>query len=178
MPRLNLPRAATPPVLALFAATSVFVMVPIAHAEALPASVRACAQESDSLKRLVCYDREVARYTNQPAAGAPSGGPPPPALKQQPSPQSPPSSVGDTAQAAAVTPTTARHISAKIVKVEDFPDEVIVHLDNGQVWQQLEEATTAVNLHAGDTVTIDREMAAYWLSAKGGSVMKVRQKIK
>jgi hypothetical protein len=37
-------------------------------AQTLPASVIACADETDVLKRLSCYDREVARYRTPPAA--------------------------------------------------------------------------------------------------------------
>jgi hypothetical protein len=39
-------------------------------AQTLPASVIACADETDVLKRLSCYDREVARYRTPPAAAA------------------------------------------------------------------------------------------------------------
>lgn len=45
--------------------------VPQVFAQTLPASVVACADETDVLKRLSCYDREVARYrTHGPVAGA------------------------------------------------------------------------------------------------------------
>jgi len=37
-------------------------LAPIARADSVPASIRACSLESDSLKRLVCFDLEVARY--------------------------------------------------------------------------------------------------------------------
>jgi hypothetical protein len=36
--------------------------LPVLGAESLPASVRACAAIADSLQRLVCYDREVAKF--------------------------------------------------------------------------------------------------------------------
>src|SRR5690242_21817895 len=41
-----------------------------ALAQTLPASVIACADETDVLKRLSCYDREVARYRNPPPAAS------------------------------------------------------------------------------------------------------------
>src|SRR5712675_47357 len=44
-------------------------LAPAARAESVPASVRACTLETDSLKRLICFDREVARYSDQPATG-------------------------------------------------------------------------------------------------------------
>jgi hypothetical protein len=159
---------------ALLAATVGCVLAQAAQAESLPASVRACAQETDSLKRLICYDREVAKYSDQPSSGGgktpPVAGPAAPTATAQPSPQPAP---------AAASPSEApRHISAKIVSIENFPDEIVVHLDNGQVWQQVQEATASVSLRPGDTVTIDREMAAYWLSGSDGVAVKVRQKKK
>ncbi len=44
--------------------------VPQVFAQALPPSVLACADEADVLKRLSCYDREVARYRTPPAASS------------------------------------------------------------------------------------------------------------
>jgi hypothetical protein len=52
---------------------------------------------------------------------------------------------------------------------------MVVHLDNNQVWEQIQEASADVNLHKGDSVTIDREMGSYWLSGSGAP-MKVRQR--
>ena len=50
------------------------IALPQAFAQTLPASVVACADETDVLKRLACYDREVARYRTPPvAATAPRG---------------------------------------------------------------------------------------------------------
>jgi hypothetical protein len=46
------------------------------------------------------------------------------------------------------------------------------------VWQQIQEASASVTFRAGDTVSIDREMSAYWLSGKDGTAVKVRQKIR
>jgi hypothetical protein len=80
------------------------------------------------------------------------------------------------AQAPASPPEAPRHVSARIVSIENFPDEIVVHLDNGQVWQQIQEANASVSLRPGDTVTIDREMAAYWLSGKDGVALKVKRK--
>jgi hypothetical protein len=165
-------------------------LAPIARADSLPAGIRACALESDSLKRLICFDREVARYSGQPSTGDAKQVPPPvspPArdLRSQPTtPKVPPgpgreSDSGDQ-PAVAATPAVPvkapRHIAARIVSIEDFPDAIVVHLDNEQVWEQIQEASADVNLHAGDTVSIDREMGSYWLSGRGGTAVKVRRK--
>jgi hypothetical protein len=178
---------------ALLGATMSCVLAPAAWAESLPASVRACAQEPDSLKRLICYDREVARYNDQPSGGqsptvGPSGRdlrstpttptvPPGPPREDrsdsgpgqaQPSPPIPPP--------APAPPPAPKHVSARIVKIENFPDAIVVHLDNGQVWEQIQEASASVSLRPGDTISIDREMAAFWMSGKDGVAVKVRQK--
>src|SRR6266702_1434385 len=147
-------------------------LAPVARADSVPASIRACALESDSLKRLVCFDREVARYSGQPSTGD----------AKQVSPASPTAGSADQpavpvpAPAAAVPVKLPRHIAARIVSIESFPDTIVVHLDNQQVWEQIQEASADVNLHAGDSVSIDREMGSYWLSGSGGTAIKVRQK--
>src|SRR5262249_11056652 len=42
----------------------------VASAQSLPPSVVACASEKDSLARLVCFDREVAKYSQAAPAVA------------------------------------------------------------------------------------------------------------
>jgi hypothetical protein len=173
---------------ALLGAPVAYIAAPAAQAESVPASVRACALETDSLKRLICFDREVAKYVDQPGGDSARD------LRSQPTtpkvPPGPPredrsdggagasaSTAAPAAPAAAPAPLPAqKHFSGKILSIENFPDAIVVHLDNGQVWQQVAEASASVNLRPGDTVTIDREMAAYWLSGKDGVVVKVRQK--
>jgi len=166
------------------------VLAPLAHAESVPASVRACTLETDSLKRLICFDREVARYSDQPSTGgatpAAPGVPPTRDLRSQPTtpkvPPGPPredrSDSGDqpVAPAAPAAAPKPRHIAARIVSIENFPDALVLHLDNDQVWQQIQEASADANLHAGDTVSIDRELGSYWLSGSNGVAIKVKQK--
>jgi hypothetical protein len=173
------------------AVTCGLVFAPAALAESVPASVRACTLETDSLKRLICFDREVARYSVQPSSSgdakqAPPASPPAGDLRSQPTtpkvPPGPPredrSDSGDQPAAAAV-PAPAklpRHTAARILSIENFPDAMVVHLDNDQVWEQIQEASADVHLHAGDTVSIDREMGSFWLSGSNGVAIKVRQK--
>jgi hypothetical protein len=138
-------------------------LAPAARADSVPASIRACTLETDSLKRLVCFDRELARYSDQPSTGD----------AKQVSPAAAASAATDVPPAAAKPP---RHTSARIVSIENYPDALIVHLDNNQVWEQIQVASADANLHAGDTVTIDREMGSFWLSGNNGAAMKVKQK--
>jgi len=53
---------------------------------------------------------------------------------------------------------------------------LVLHLDNGQVWEQTEEGPD-LHIGAGDTIAIDRGLlGAYWLSRASGHVaVKVRR---
>jgi hypothetical protein len=181
MPRVDRKSTAVAVWSAVLACFAGHAAQPAAAAEAVPASVRACTLEPDSLKRLICFDKEVARYTGQPAStqGAPASPPPPVANGAPPPPAPVYRDPGGSAEAAPVpaAPPKPKHIAARIVSIENFPDALVVHLDNETVWQQIQEATADVNLHPGDTVTIDRELGSYWLSGKGGAAMKVKQRV-
>jgi hypothetical protein len=166
--------AALPRIVPLCAALIyALALAPAARAESVPASIRACTLETDSLKRLICFDRELARYSDQPSTGG---------AKQVP-PAAAASPIGAAAPATPAAPAAPaapakppRHTSARIVSIESFPDALVVHLDNDQVWEQIQVASADVNLHAGDTVSIDREMGSFWLSGTNGVAMKVKQK--
>lgn len=181
MPRSDSTRAVgAVRLIALVSSLAACVLMPAAWAQTIPASVRACTLETDSLKRLICFDKEVARYTGQPPAtqgAAPSRDPVSPSVANTtvPPPQSNPGDQAPAPAAAAAAPSKPRHITAHIVSIENFPDAMVVHLDNNQVWEQIQEASADVNLHKGDPVTIDREMGSYWLSGRGAA-MKVRER--
>ena len=161
--------------LALLAATQT-------SAEELPASVRACAGTSDPGQRLACYDREVARF-------------PAPALAVAPNPAPHGPSANDSVGSAAVAnpqptqvsppPTASKHASpsraetrgfdAHVVRVDSSPNEMVLHLDNGQAWRQMELVSGPLTLKAGDTIRIERHLGSYWLSGPHVSSMRVRQ---
>ena len=175
------------------------VLPAIVHAaDQLPASVRACAAITDVLQRLSCYDREVARYPAPQAKSAPAGAPAA-STSQTPAPQAagkvvtPPAAsssntAGASAPPAAVSAGTAapaadaaaadssKHFVAHLVSIERLPNEMILHLDNGQVWQEVQSVSGDLSLREGDAVTIDRHFGSYWLSGPHVSSMKVRQK--
>lgn len=169
-----------------------------AHSQTLPASVAACAAETDVLKRLSCYDREVPRYL---APGGVSPAPPAsPASAQTeasaraPQPISPaagafataapepPATVSSAPHASspappanpAASPARIKHLQARIVSIEPYPDAIVLHLDNGQVWQQIDEASADLGLRAGDTVEIDRALGSYWIVGHNGATAKAR----
>ena len=187
-------------VLPPLACAAVLAVLPaIVHAaDPLPASVRACAAITDVLQRLSCYDREVARYPVPQAKSAPTGAPAA-STSPTPAPQSsakvvtppaasssntagasaPPAAAGadSTAPAAgAAAADSSKHFVAHVVSIDHQPNEMILHLDNGQVWQEVQSVSGDLSLREGDAVTIDRHFGSYWLSGPHVSSMKVRQK--
>lgn len=174
----------------------------LAQAQSIPANLRACTAQSNPTRRLACYDREMARLTPSPArravepAPAPPAPPAPaytagpvpapaPATSTTPAAPSPPSAPPAVAEAPA--PTTASrlkrifassgswHETARVASLDRSPDAMVVHLDNGQVWQQVGRASGDLSLQAGDSVTIEKHLGSYWLSSRYISNMKVRQ---
>jgi hypothetical protein len=68
------------------------------------------------------------------------------------------------------------HLSARLVGIDRVPNEMVLHLDNGQVWQEQQSTAGDLSLQVGDTVKIDKHFGSYWLSGPHVSGMKVRQK--
>ncbi len=158
----------------LFAAVGALIVAAPAGADTLPATVRACIGEADAARRLACYDREVARLI-APAdtfATAVSMAPAAPAAPIAPA----------VAAAAAVLPATPaaaptgspKHFSAKVSAVRGSDDDLVVTLDNGDVWQQSAPGTSQLNLHPGDVVTVDHELGSWFLSNRYGDNIQVR----
>jgi hypothetical protein len=170
-----------------------------AAVESLPASVRACAAETDSLRRLMCYDREVARFPAPVAKAAPApqtGATPVAPAQAAPAPQvtptppnvpttqaaattgAPPAVAASSASAGAgsATHSDPQHLTARIVSIDHRPNELTWHLDNGQVWQEVQGVAGDLSLREGDPVKIDKHMGSYWLSGPHVASMRVRQK--
>ena len=151
----------------------------ISAAGDLPASVLACRAEKDDARRLSCFDREVARITQQsgdaqaiPAAGLPSA----PAAASTRSPAVSSSSATATpAEPAAAAESTfgfpggsapaerqkdqasgLKQMQATVTQVSKRGyGQLLITLDNGQVWEQL-AADEDFELNAQDKVTIKR----------------------
>lgn len=192
--------------------------VPAPAAESLPASVRACAAVTDSLQRLVCYDREVAKFP-APAAKAEKSAPGAPAGPVEAgvgsqgagtalsagsagvvtsglavkttsgaqgatavtsAPAVAPDGASSSAPAAkpnsvAIAPGD-EHVRARIVSIDHQSNEMILHLDNGQVWQEVQSVSGDLSLREGDAVKIDRHLGSFWLTGPHVSSMKVQRK--
>jgi hypothetical protein len=80
-----------------------------------------------------------------------------------------------SADTAAAT-DSSKHVVAHLVSIERLPGEMILHLDNGQVWQEVQSVSGDLSLKEGDAVTIDKHFGSYWLSGPHVSSMKVHQK--
>jgi hypothetical protein len=78
--------------------------------------------------------------------------------------------------AAAAGASGSAHISAHLVRIERFPNEMIFHLDNGQIWQELQSVPGDLSLREGDAVKIDLHWGSYWLTGPHVYSMKVRLK--
>lgn len=162
--------------------------------ESLPPSLRACAALSDPDQRHACYDREIARM--QSSKGVPAVAPPAPAgtatqvgaggARQAAASAATQAHAGTATQAPAGMAAQAaqprakndgrHHVSARIASVDRSQDELILRLDNGEVWEQMERVSGDIGLRAGDAVTIDKHLGSYWLSARHISAMRVRKK--
>ena len=72
-------------------------------------------------------------------------------------------------------PPALKKITARIVTLSHRAGgAVVVHLDNGQIWEQTEEGPE-LHVAAGDPVTIDRGLlGAYWLSRDSGGTSRSR----
>ena len=186
--------ARTPRLWWLAFAISLPALPAFAWAQSVPPTVHACAAETDPGRRLACYDKEAGRLPDPaPKAPAPHAATQhepaanPPTATAQPTPSS---SIAATApgtdrrdageeKTPVQEPSAAsdpRHFSARVISIEHSPGEMILHLDNGQVWQQVQAVAGDLTLRAGDTVKINKQLGSYWLSGPHVAAMKVRQK--
>jgi hypothetical protein len=166
----------------------------------VPAGLRACAAVSDSGRRLACYDREMARLSAPAAPPAAVPATPTAASTGSMPPKSDlaaPSAPAPASQAASSTPppppaspeTPAPHraspwnifrsgpsdrVTAHVAGLDRWPNAMVLHLDNGQIWQQIGHASGDLSLQVGDSVTIEKHLGSYWLSSDHVSDMQVR----
>jgi hypothetical protein len=72
--------------------------------------------------------------------------------------------------------TKPGRIAARVISIDRSPNEMVLHLDNGQVWEQLQSVAGDLSLKAGDNIAIDKRLGSYWLTGPHVSGMKVRQR--
>jgi hypothetical protein len=162
-------------------------------ADSFAAGVLSCAAESDRERRLDCYDRAVASYTaalsSAPRTPATTGAAPAAPVVgavARVAPAAAPGSSGTAASADASNPSSPpasaagkstplpKHIAARIVSIDHFPEYVVVHLDNQQTWKQVSDSSGSSTLHNGELITIDREVGTYWLAGAKGDAVQVK----
>lgn len=173
----------------LVCATSLSALSALSWAQPVPASLRSCAREADATRRLACYDTQMTRL-GEPAPPS-SAQDHQPVAAQPPAEKSPAVASSSTSSSAQAQPGMLERargmigkpagqqptaVSAHLLSIEGQPNDMILHLDNGQVWQQMEGASGALSLRAGDAVTIQSHWGSYWLSSDHVSSMRVRQK--
>jgi hypothetical protein len=166
-------------------------------AEKLPAGMRACMAESDATRRLACFDRESARLTQESAPVARNPDPPAAAVpaaatvaKSAPTPAAAAPSAEDkfgyrgSIARAELDKKEAEEkqfeqLTAKVSEVARQPHgELILTLDNGQVWQQ-KPGDHAMKIKVGDEVTIRRaSLGSFLLTSEAvkGSMRVARTK--
>jgi hypothetical protein len=158
--------------------------------ETLPPSVRACSTLTDRDTRLACFDREVASFPDDSKAPSQTAktqsnatAPTPPAkhgataaARATPPPSAPAAAAASTGTAPPAATDKPGPISARVVGIDRSPDDMVLHLDNGQAWEQTQAIAGDLSLKVGDSVTIDKHFGSYWLNGPHVSGMKVRQK--
>ncbi len=152
---------------ALFPASLLAIAhVPVASAADLPESLQACMAESDDMRRLACYDREMARLASSPAvAGAP-------AAAQAATAELSPEEKFGLSEAQVLEKQKSEEASkpesltATLTSISQRPHgELVMTLDNGQVWLQKETVPFLVKV--GDTVTIKPAAFGSFLMSTG-----------
>jgi hypothetical protein len=152
-----------------------------AVAQGVPTAVAACMGEHDSAKRLACYDREVGRAADasrDSLRSAPVGARTAPQAAPERSPEQ---TFGMTPQlqqkesGARKSPTLDK-LTAHIASIASKPrGEMIVTLDNGQVWEEA-EVTSHLDLHPGDEVTLRKGMlGAFYMSSRQVRGLRVKR---
>ena len=155
--------------------------VPIAWAQAVPPSLRACAAETKDAERLACFDREIARLSqlpttiNSPAAAVPPPPPGPPLSAEENFGRRGEMVRKEREEERTRTPAL-KELSAVVTKVSARAHgELVVTLDNGQVWvQELPDPHFSVAVQ--DKVKIKPgALGSFLLAAPSGRSTRVRR---
>lgn len=154
-------------------------------ADALPPQLLACADEVDVMRRLSCYDREMAALIGTPATQV-AQAPAVPAESDTPSPEPDPVPRVPEPMPAPPDPEPEdfglenkgpREITARVTDIRTRPyGEMIIQLDNGQVWEQ-KHRDQRFRLEVGDEVTITKGLiSGYRLSGAGNNSIQVKRR--
>jgi hypothetical protein len=148
----------------------------------VPESLRACMTESDASRRLACFDQEMARLTSTvksekatapvPSAAANGATTAPPSLSEEERFGLSDEQARKKEQVA--EPAKLDRLDATVTALSKGPEgQLIVTLDNGQVWIQKAAETFVVKV--GDTVTIKTTFIGSYFMTRGGSSTRVNR---
>jgi hypothetical protein len=148
-----------------------------------------CVSIDDAAARLACYDQAFGRPTAAGVASAAVAEDAAPALSDSPPAGASPDAVR-AADEFGLTETAKRKrdpekakeampesISATVARVSWRPTgEVVVTLENDQVWEQAEIVTTTARVKPGDVVTIRKAaLGSHTMVTAGRAVIRVRR---
>ncbi|MGH8174747.1 MAG: hypothetical protein ACREV5_00625 [Steroidobacter sp.] len=144
------------------------------QAQVLPASMRTCASEKDDARRLSCYDREIAQLENASDAVEPAPAPTPAAST------APEDKFGYRGQLARdeldrqAAKDAVERLDATVTEISTRPrGELVLTLDNGQVWAQ-KSVDTRARLKVGDKVAIKKaSFGSFMLVTSAGRSTRV-----
>ena len=129
----------------------------------LRGDLRECLEIPSALRRLDCFDRlarQVTREPTQPDDAAPSAAARPPNAGAGPD---------------APEPQRNQPITSSIVQLEQRPrGEWVFHLDNGQIWTEVEPGRGRYQIDSDVRITRTL-LGSYMLSADGGRTTRVRR---
>jgi biotin carboxyl carrier protein len=141
---------------------------PANAAEGATEALLACADEPDDARRLRCFDAAVADLRRAPAVAAASAAAT--TATATPATATPATATTATAAPAASPPPAAP--AATAVGAKPY-GELVVTLDNGQVWAELAPGSK-VKVKAGDSVKIEAAaLGSFFLIAPNGRSSKV-----
>lgn len=181
----------------LAACLSLVLVTTAAIAQDVPAGFAKCVAEKIDSRRLACFDAEMARLAGQAVAPRPAAAAtaapvavvaaataaasvPAPAAASAPSAEEKFGARGELARE--IEGKDPAHdagngeLEATVTGIDRRPyGELVVTLDNGQVWQQL-TMSQAIRLKVGETVTIKSgALGSYSLSGAQRGSIKVKR---
>lgn len=117
----------------------------------------------------------IAPKPDLAAQSAAAPAPPPQAAGSPPPPASPaPSAPHRSSPWNIFSSGPSDRVTAHVAALDRWPNAMVLHLDNGQVWKQIGHASGDLGLQVGDSVTIEKHLGSYWLSSGHVSDMQVR----
>jgi hypothetical protein len=71
---------------------------------------------------------------------------------------------------------TAGSITARVTRIKHAQAGMLLYLDNGQVWQEMQAVAGDLSLRPGDTVQIEKHLGSFYLTGPHVYGMSIRQK--